>query len=197
MESSCEIYQVIHKNPNQVYENVLNAFITLEREKLCWQHKPLLILSPSRAPSMASKPLLIGYRANRWYGLGHRREQKLQCSSPILWLADLPRQVQPPALLCSRQWLKRCTPAGAEPVLCEIPGTEFDREATYTILGVEQFCAEHGIRILASTRRAANRIGLNCGLLVQSACATFICRVSCKMPALSTCRCSKRMSSRP
>src|SRR5437763_9533453 len=37
---------------------------------------------------------------------------------------------------------------GAEPVLCEIPGTEFDREATYTILGVEQFCAENGIRIL-------------------------------------------------
>ena len=37
---------------------------------------------------------------------------------------------------------------GAEPVLCEIPGTEFDREATYTILGVEQFCEENGIRIL-------------------------------------------------
>jgi uncharacterized protein (DUF362 family)/Pyruvate/2-oxoacid:ferredoxin oxidoreductase delta subunit len=37
---------------------------------------------------------------------------------------------------------------GAEPVLCEMPGTEFDREATYTILGIEQFCAEHGIRIL-------------------------------------------------
>ena len=37
---------------------------------------------------------------------------------------------------------------GAEPVICEIPGTEFDREATYTILGVEQFCAEHGIRIV-------------------------------------------------
>ncbi|MDQ6644018.1 MAG: DUF362 domain-containing protein [Chloroflexota bacterium] len=37
---------------------------------------------------------------------------------------------------------------GAEPVLCEMPGTEFDREATYTILGVEQFCQEHGIRIL-------------------------------------------------
>src|SRR5215472_11112909 len=36
---------------------------------------------------------------------------------------------------------------GAEPVLCETPGTEFDREATYTILGVEQFCDEHGIRI--------------------------------------------------
>ena len=37
---------------------------------------------------------------------------------------------------------------GAEPVLCETPGTEFDREATYTILGVEQFCAENGMRIL-------------------------------------------------
>ena len=37
---------------------------------------------------------------------------------------------------------------GAEAVLCETPGTEFDREATYKILGVEQFCAEHNIRIL-------------------------------------------------
>jgi uncharacterized protein (DUF362 family)/NAD-dependent dihydropyrimidine dehydrogenase PreA subunit len=37
---------------------------------------------------------------------------------------------------------------GAEPVLCEIPGTEFDREATYTILGVEKFCADNGIRIV-------------------------------------------------
>ncbi len=37
---------------------------------------------------------------------------------------------------------------GAEAVLCETPGTEFDREATYTILGVVQFCAEHNIRIL-------------------------------------------------
>ena len=37
---------------------------------------------------------------------------------------------------------------GAEPVLCETPGTEFDREATYTILGVEQFCADNGIGIL-------------------------------------------------
>jgi uncharacterized protein (DUF362 family)/Pyruvate/2-oxoacid:ferredoxin oxidoreductase delta subunit len=36
----------------------------------------------------------------------------------------------------------------AEPVLCEAPGTEFDRDATYTILGVEQFCQENGIRIL-------------------------------------------------
>ena len=37
---------------------------------------------------------------------------------------------------------------GAEPLLCETPGTEFDREATYTILGVEKFCAENDIRIL-------------------------------------------------
>jgi uncharacterized protein (DUF362 family)/Pyruvate/2-oxoacid:ferredoxin oxidoreductase delta subunit len=37
---------------------------------------------------------------------------------------------------------------GAAPVLCETPGTEFDRESTYTILGVEQFCADHGIHIL-------------------------------------------------
>jgi uncharacterized protein (DUF362 family)/Pyruvate/2-oxoacid:ferredoxin oxidoreductase delta subunit len=29
-----------------------------------------------------------------------------------------------------------------------MPGTEFDREATYTILGIEQFCAANGIRIL-------------------------------------------------
>src|SRR5437899_9033128 len=37
---------------------------------------------------------------------------------------------------------------GGEPVLCETPGTEFDREATYTILGVENFCQENAIRIL-------------------------------------------------
>ena len=37
---------------------------------------------------------------------------------------------------------------GVEPVLCETPGTEFDREATYTILGVEKFCEENGIRIV-------------------------------------------------
>jgi uncharacterized protein (DUF362 family)/Pyruvate/2-oxoacid:ferredoxin oxidoreductase delta subunit len=36
---------------------------------------------------------------------------------------------------------------GAEPVLYETPGTEFDREAIYTILGVGQFCADNGIRI--------------------------------------------------
>src|SRR6516162_10271628 len=27
---------------------------------------------------------------------------------------------------------------GAEPVLCETPGTEFEREGTYTILGIER-----------------------------------------------------------
>src|SRR2546429_5082379 len=37
---------------------------------------------------------------------------------------------------------------GAEPVLCETPGTEFDRDATFTILGVEKCCAESGIRIV-------------------------------------------------
>ncbi len=37
---------------------------------------------------------------------------------------------------------------GAEPILCETPGTEFDRDGTYTILGVEKFCAENNIRIL-------------------------------------------------
>jgi len=37
---------------------------------------------------------------------------------------------------------------GAQPVLCESPGTEFDSEATYTILGVEKFCAENGIHII-------------------------------------------------
>ncbi len=37
---------------------------------------------------------------------------------------------------------------GAEPVLCETPGTEFDRDATYTILGVDKFCQENDIRIL-------------------------------------------------
>jgi uncharacterized protein (DUF362 family)/Pyruvate/2-oxoacid:ferredoxin oxidoreductase delta subunit len=37
---------------------------------------------------------------------------------------------------------------GAEPLLYELPGTEFDREATYTLLGLEAFCARHGIRIV-------------------------------------------------
>ncbi|HEY1352522.1 MAG TPA: DUF362 domain-containing protein [Ktedonobacteraceae bacterium] len=37
---------------------------------------------------------------------------------------------------------------GAEPLLCEIPGTEFDREATYRLLGLEEFCARQSIRIV-------------------------------------------------
>lgn len=37
---------------------------------------------------------------------------------------------------------------GAEPLLCEMPGSEFDREATYMILGLEAFCVRHGIRIV-------------------------------------------------
>lgn len=37
---------------------------------------------------------------------------------------------------------------GAEPVLCETPGTEFDREATYAILGIEEFCKQQQIGIL-------------------------------------------------
>src|SRR5438105_4937007 len=32
---------------------------------------------------------------------------------------------------------------GAEPVLCETPGTEFDRDATYTSLGLQQFWQEN------------------------------------------------------
>jgi uncharacterized protein (DUF362 family)/ferredoxin len=38
--------------------------------------------------------------------------------------------------------------AGAQPVLAEAPGTEFDREATFTILGVRDFCRQHDIDIL-------------------------------------------------
>src|SRR5437763_4346282 len=37
---------------------------------------------------------------------------------------------------------------GAEPVLCETSVTEFVVDATYTILGVEQFCQENGICIV-------------------------------------------------
>jgi len=35
--------------------------------------------------------------------------------------------------------------AGATPLLCESPGTEFDAEATYTILGLDAFCRRHEI----------------------------------------------------
>ncbi|GHO89001.1 DUF362 domain-containing protein [Dictyobacter formicarum] len=37
---------------------------------------------------------------------------------------------------------------GVEPVLCEIPGTEFDLEATYQMLNLEQFCQDNHISIL-------------------------------------------------
>src|SRR5207302_3183953 len=35
--------------------------------------------------------------------------------------------------------------AGATPLLCESPGTEFDFEDTYTILGLDEFCRQHDI----------------------------------------------------
>jgi uncharacterized protein (DUF362 family)/Pyruvate/2-oxoacid:ferredoxin oxidoreductase delta subunit len=38
--------------------------------------------------------------------------------------------------------------AGATPLLCESPGTEFDAEATYTILGLDAFCRRHEIGIV-------------------------------------------------
>lgn len=38
--------------------------------------------------------------------------------------------------------------AGATALLCEAPGTEFDYAATYTILGLEDFCKQHGIGIV-------------------------------------------------
>src|SRR5207248_10193830 len=38
--------------------------------------------------------------------------------------------------------------AGATPLLCESPGTEFDVEATYTILGLDEFCRRHEIGIV-------------------------------------------------
>ncbi len=41
--------------------------------------------------------------------------------------------------------------AGAKPLLCESPGTEFDFQETYTILGLEQFCRQHDIGILGPT----------------------------------------------
>ncbi len=41
--------------------------------------------------------------------------------------------------------------AGATPAMYETPGTEFDREATFAILGLEEFCREHDIALLRST----------------------------------------------
>jgi len=38
--------------------------------------------------------------------------------------------------------------AGATPLLCESPGTEFDFEDTYTILGLDEFCRQHDIGIV-------------------------------------------------
>src|ERR671938_1999852 len=38
--------------------------------------------------------------------------------------------------------------AGATPLLCESPGTEFDVEATYTILGLDEFCRRHEIGLV-------------------------------------------------
>jgi uncharacterized protein (DUF362 family)/ferredoxin len=38
--------------------------------------------------------------------------------------------------------------AGATPLLCESSGTEFDDEATYTILGLEAFCRRHEIGLV-------------------------------------------------
>lgn len=38
--------------------------------------------------------------------------------------------------------------AGATPLLCESPGTEFDFQQTYTILGLEEFCRQHDIGIV-------------------------------------------------
>ncbi|MBI3946626.1 MAG: DUF362 domain-containing protein [Armatimonadetes bacterium] len=38
--------------------------------------------------------------------------------------------------------------AGAAPVLCESPGTEFDLEETYAILGIDDFCRRHGIGLV-------------------------------------------------
>lgn len=43
--------------------------------------------------------------------------------------------------------------AGATPLLCESPGTEFDFEATYTILGLDEFCRKHGIGIVRNVDR--------------------------------------------
>lgn len=43
--------------------------------------------------------------------------------------------------------------AGAEPYLCESPGTEFDFDATYSILGIREFCEEHKIGIVGKVDR--------------------------------------------
>ena len=43
--------------------------------------------------------------------------------------------------------------AGAQPMLCESPGTEFDFQQTYTILGLEEFCRQHDIGIVGPVDR--------------------------------------------
>src|SRR5262249_10628944 len=46
--------------------------------------------------------------------------------------------------------------AGATPVLCEFPGTEFDYQATLTILGLEEFCRRHDIGLVRQLARWLN-----------------------------------------
>ncbi len=43
--------------------------------------------------------------------------------------------------------------AGAKPYLCESPGTEFDFDATYSILGIREFCEQHDIGIVGEVHR--------------------------------------------
>lgn len=43
--------------------------------------------------------------------------------------------------------------AGAQPFLCESPGTEFDFDATYAILGIREFCERHDIGIVGQVDR--------------------------------------------
>lgn len=43
--------------------------------------------------------------------------------------------------------------AGAQPYLCESPGTEFDFDATYSILGIREFCEQHDIGIVGQVDR--------------------------------------------
>lgn len=43
--------------------------------------------------------------------------------------------------------------AGATPYLCESSGTEFSDEATYAILGLEDFCRQHDIAIVGQVDR--------------------------------------------
>ena len=50
---------------------------------------------------------------------------------------------------------------GAEPVLCETPGTEFDREATYTILASNTSVPRMASALSVLIRRGTSRIGLN------------------------------------